>query len=265
MLIPENAEVLGMNSRFIRVVIVALTLALGIAAGRAQATWLTDYDVAVSQASKEGKLVLIDFTGSDWCGWCMKLKEEVFDTREFAAFAQANLVLLEIDFPRRKAQAEQLRAHNAVLQNKYRVEGFPTVILANPDGQPRARLGYEPGGPSAFISVLKKLPGYAWKDAPPVPGAPVVPAKKSPPQPDEPLWGGVAFPQKRYEELKLTGLSGPAARRLAIINNQTFGPGETARVKLKDREVKLLCKEIRDKSVIVQIEGAAETKELFLP
>jgi hypothetical protein len=69
---------------------------------------------------------------------------------------------------------------------------------------------------------------------------------------------------KRYDDLKLTGLSGTATRRFAIVNNRTFAPGETARVKLKDVEVKLLCKEIRERSVIVQLEGDTETRELFL-
>jgi thioredoxin-related protein len=249
-----------MNCRCILAVAGALWLAS--ITGRAELTWLTDYDTALQQAKSEGKLVLMDFTGSDWCGWCIKLKSEVFDTREFAAFANANLVMLEVDFPRGKAQTEQQRQHNAKLSDKYPVEGYPTIIIASSDGRPLAKAGYMPGGPKAFIGALRKIPGYSWKEGEAVPDAPP-PVEKGPAKPEEPLWGGITFPQKRYDELKLTGLSGAASRRLAIINNQTFAVGETARVKLKDGEIKVLCKEIRPKSVVVQVEGAAEPKELF--
>ena len=70
--------------------------------GRCELQWLTDTKTALEKARQENKAVLLDFTGSDWCGWCMKLKSEVFDQPEFAQFAQANLVLVEVDFPKRK-------------------------------------------------------------------------------------------------------------------------------------------------------------------
>ena len=256
-----------MNSRFIRAVVI--TFALSTQAGRAELNWLTDYNIAVAQAKSENKLVLMDFTGSDWCGWCIKLKSEVFDTPEFAAFASANLVMLEVDFPRRKTLSAEQRAANSKLQNRFRIEGFPTIIALNGEGHPVVELGYVPGGPGAFINELKKARGVTWK-APAASAAtaseppPSAPIAKKPAGPAEPLWGGAVFPPKRYDELKITGLSGPANRRLAIVNNQTFAPGETAKVKLKSGEVKVLCKEIRAKSVIVQVEGATEAQEIFL-
>jgi thioredoxin-related protein len=248
-----------MNSRSILAVAGALCLA--ISTGRAQLNWLTDYNSALKQARDEGKLVLINFTGSDWCGWCIKLKAEVFDRPEFAAFANANLVLLEIDFPRRKAQTEQQRINNSILQNKYRVEGYPTLVVAGDNGRPMHMLGYVPGGPRPFIAEVKKTPGVVWKAAGAVP--PPAGSQSPPPSPEQ-LWAGIAAAPKRYDDLKLTGLSGPATRRFAMINNQTFMTGETARVKLKDGEVGVLCKEIRAKSVLVQMDGATEAKELFL-
>jgi protein disulfide-isomerase len=233
-------------------------------AARAELTWHTDYDVAVKQAKDEGKLVFIDFTGSDWCGWCMKLKAEVFDKPEFAAFANANLVLLEVDFPKGKPQTDQQRANNAALATKYGISGYPTIFVVNTEGKPVARGGYVPGGPDAFIAALKKTPGVTWKDSEPVTSAPArSTAKTAPPNPDA-LWADIAATPKRYEDLKLTGLSGTSNRRLAIINNQTFAPGEVARVKLKDIEVKVLCKEIRARSVVVQLDNGADAKELFL-
>lgn len=247
-----------MVSQFIRAGLAVA--ALGISAARAELTWLTDYDAAVKQARDEGKVVLINFTGSDWCGWCIKLKGEVFDTADFASFASANLVLLEVDFPRRKPQSAAQRKANEALQEKFRVQGYPTLAVVNSGGRQLAELGYVEGGPAAFIGELKKTRGVSWKNAGNAPSS----AGNKPAAGEAPLFGGQTFPAKRYDELKLTGLSGTATRRFAIVNNQTFAPGESARVRLKDGEVKLLCKEIRARSAIVLIEGTTEPKELFL-
>jgi protein disulfide-isomerase len=253
-----------MNARFIRTTL--FTMVLGLATCRAELTWLTDYAAALKQAKDENKVMLIDFTGSDWCGWCIKLKSEVFDHPEFAAFAKENLVLLEVDFPRGKALSPAQRTANEKLGARFSVEGFPTVFIVSAQQRPLAKLGYEEGGPANYISTLKKIPNVSWKSYVYEPaGKNVATApKKAAPTPDEPLWGGVVFPPKRYDELKLTGLSGAGARRLAIVNNQTFATGEAARVKLQGGEVKVVCKEIRDKSVVVLVEGASEAKELFL-
>jgi len=252
-----------MNLRF--VLGIAGALWLTSVAGRAELNWLTDYNAAIKQAKDENKPVLIDFTGSDWCGWCIKLKAEVFDQPEFEAFAKANLVLLEVDFPKGKAISAAQRTANEKLAGRFSVEGFPTIFLVSPQQRPLAHLGYEAGGPGNFINTLKKVSAVSWKEyqVPPRTGGTTGPKPKAA-TPDEPLWGGVVFPPKRYDELKLTGLSGAAARRLAIVNNQTLAAGETARVKLQGGEVKVFCKEIRAKSVIVQVEGAREAKELFL-
>ncbi len=253
-----------MNSRFVRTTL--FTIGLGLATCRAELNWQTDYATALKQAQDEGKVMLINFTGSDWCGWCIKLRAEVFDQPEFAAFAKENLVLLEVDFPRRKALSASQRAANEKLSARFSVEGYPTIFIVSAQQRPLAQLGYEAGGPANYINTLKKIPNVSWKASAYEPGgrnAGTAP-KKTAPTPDEPLWGGVVFPPKRYDELKLTGLSGSGARRLAIVNNQTFAPGEAARVKLQGGEVKVVCKEIRAKSVIVMVEGASEAKELFL-
>jgi protein disulfide-isomerase len=234
-----------------------------VATCRAELIWLTDYDAALKQAKDEGKAVLMDFTGSDWCGWCIKLKGEVFDQPEFAAFAKDNLVLLDVDFPKRKAISASQRSANQKLAARYNVEAYPTVLVLNAQGHPLAQLGYESGGAANYISGLQRISSVSWKTSDAT-ARKVASVSTKAEIPDEPLWGGVAFPPKRYDELKLTGLSGAVARRLAIVNNQTFAPGETARVKLQGGEVKVLCKEIRAKSVVVQVEGASEAKELFL-
>jgi protein disulfide-isomerase len=230
-------------------------LLLSPAAGAA--AWLTDFAAAQAQAKAENKLVLINFTGSDWCGWCIRLKKEVFAKPEFDAYAAENLVLLEIDFPRKKPLSAAQRKANQKLAEQYNVEGYPTIIVLSPEGKVAGKLGYRPGGTRAFLGELQKLPG-----AKPAPAAAKTPPKKSEPPP---LFNGAATqPPPEYAELALKGISGPPNRRLALINNETLGAGETGKVRLGKTEVKVRCEEIREDSVIVTIDGATERRELFL-
>lgn len=119
--------------------------------------WLTDPKQAQEQAKADKKLVLVDFTGSDWCGWCIKLDREVFSKPEFQEYASKNLVLLEIDFPkgRQLSAAEQTR--NSELAQKYAIQGFPTIVVLDGEGKQVGELGYTPGGPAAFIAELNRL------------------------------------------------------------------------------------------------------------
>lgn len=130
---------------------------LSMQAGAAEAQWMTDLPKAQARAKAENKLVLMDFTGSDWCGWCIKLNKEVFSKPEFAEYAEKNLVLVEVDFPNQKKQSDELKAANEKLQEKYKVQGYPTIIVLNGDGKKVGELGYQPGGPKAFIAELEKL------------------------------------------------------------------------------------------------------------
>ncbi len=118
--------------------------------------WFTDLPKAQEQAKAEKKLVMLDFTGSDWCGWCIKLNKEVFSQPEFADYAKKNLVLVEVDFPRNKPQSEALKKANEELQEKYKIEGYPTIIVLDSTGKKLGELSYEPG-PKAFIRELEKL------------------------------------------------------------------------------------------------------------
>jgi len=126
-------------------------------AGAAELNWLTDLPKAQAKAKEEKKLVMLDFTGSDWCGWCIKLNKEVFSKPEFAEYAEKNLVLVEVDFPRTKKLSAELKKANAALQEKYKIQGYPTIIVLNSDGKKVGELGYEPGGPKPFIAGLEKL------------------------------------------------------------------------------------------------------------
>ena len=126
-------------------------------AGAAELTWTTDLPKAIEKAKAEKKLVLIDFTGSDWCGWCIKLKDEVFSKPEFAEYAQKNLVPVEIDFPRKKQQSAELKKANAELAKKYGIRGYPTIVVLDGEGKKVGQLGYMKGGPKAFIGEVEKL------------------------------------------------------------------------------------------------------------
>jgi protein disulfide-isomerase len=133
-------------------------LLMGWLAWQAEASelqWMTDLPAAQKKAKEEKKMVLMDFTGSDWCGWCIKLNKEVFSTKEFADYAKDNLVLVEIDFPRRRAQSPELKKANGALQAKYGADGYPTIVVLNSEGkQVWKQGGYMPGGPKAWIAKL---------------------------------------------------------------------------------------------------------------
>ncbi|MDD5350855.1 MAG: thioredoxin family protein [Chthoniobacteraceae bacterium] len=138
-----------------------LTLAVLLSVGAfvSAQEWLSDYPQALAQAKAQKKAVVIDFTGSDWCTWCMKLDREVFATAEFKNYAAQNLVLLRADFPKRHALPAAQEAHNEKLAARYHVNAFPTVIVLRSDGSKAGELGYQPGGPRPFLRSVEKLTG----------------------------------------------------------------------------------------------------------
>jgi thioredoxin-related protein len=137
--------------------ILGLTAALALfSATAAEITWLTDADKAQAQAKTEKKLVMLDFTGSDWCGWCIKLHKEVFSQPEFVEYASKNIVAVEVDFPsKKKLSAEQQKANDA-LSKKYAIRGYPTLIILDGDGKKVGEMGYVKGGAKAFIAEFEK-------------------------------------------------------------------------------------------------------------
>jgi protein disulfide-isomerase len=103
----------------------------------AAADWQTDYARALQTGKTQNKRVLLDFTGSDWCGPCIQLKKQVFSRPDFAAYAEKNLVLVEVDYPQRKKQPAELVKQNERLAKQYGIEekGYPTVVLLDPNGK----------------------------------------------------------------------------------------------------------------------------------
>ena len=146
--------------KFFRFALLGFALCLlGLAPARGELNWLTDFQKAQQQAKTDHKLLLINFTGSDWCPWCVRLHREVFSKPEFEQYANEHLVLVMADFPRAKPLSDEVRRQNTKLAERFRIEGFPTIVVLNGDGKELAELGYMPGGVNAFVGALKKLPG----------------------------------------------------------------------------------------------------------
>ena len=120
--------------------------------------WVSDFEKAKATAAKEGKDLLIDFTGSDWCGWCIKLRKEVFDLDEFKTAGPKSFVLVEVDFPQNKSKlSKETQEQNAKLQQQFDIHGFPSIILADAQGRPYAKTGYQEGGPEKYLPHLNEL------------------------------------------------------------------------------------------------------------
>jgi protein disulfide-isomerase len=143
-----------------RLFLVAAAVSLVFASlARAESDWLHDWNKAQEAAKANHKLLFLNFTGSDWCGWCIKLDKDIFSQPQFKNYAHDNLVLVELDFPRKKSQPTEEKKQNVQLAQQYEVLGFPTIVVLNSDGQKVWQFdGYFPDGPEAFIAQLQKLP-----------------------------------------------------------------------------------------------------------
>ncbi len=120
--------------------------------------WTSDFEAAKKQAAEQKKDLLIDFTGSDWCGWCIKLNDEVFKHDAFKSGVKDTFTLVELDFPKDKSKlSEEIQKQNKELSKKYAVRGFPTILLTDADGRPYAATGYQEGGPEKYVAHLNEL------------------------------------------------------------------------------------------------------------
>lgn len=145
--------------------IAILFLTFGVSTFNAQElTWHTDVSQASDLAIKNKKPLLLFFTGSDWCGWCIRLQKEVFKTPEFIKWANENVTLVELDFPRRKQLPAELVQQNKNLEQMFGIRGYPTVWLvtaALADGKVSfnrlGSTGYVAGGPEAWLTVADQI------------------------------------------------------------------------------------------------------------
>ena len=113
--------------------------------------WMPTYEKALYKSKKERKPLLIYFTGSDWCGWCIKLQKEVFNTAKFKNWSE-DIILLELDFPRRTAQSDTLKAQNAQLKNMFQVRGYPSVYFINPEEAAEGKINLNNLGKTGYIN-----------------------------------------------------------------------------------------------------------------
>ncbi len=148
-------------------ILITVLLVVGSLTVQAQElTWETNLKKASEVSMKTKKPLLLFFTGSDWCGWCIRLQNEVLKKPEFAAWAKENVVLVELDFPRRTPQIPEIQQQNMELQQIFQVQGYPTVWFALPstvDGKMNlAKLGstgYVAGGPSKWLETANQILG----------------------------------------------------------------------------------------------------------
>jgi thioredoxin-related protein len=145
-----------------KIILIALFF-LGTTISQAQELkWYTDVKEAITVSNKEKKPLLLFFTGSDWCGWCIRLQKEVLTTPEFSKWAKESVILVELDYPRRTAQSDALKSQNNELQQIFGIQGFPTVYFANAsvkEGKINftglGSTGYVAGGPAAWIATAE--------------------------------------------------------------------------------------------------------------
>ena len=130
-------------------------LSLSLTAGEG---WLTNIEKAKEVAKKEGKAVLVEFTGSDWCPPCKALKKNVFNSDEFKAYAKKHLVLVELDFPRDKSKVtKEQAAYNREQAKAFAVKGYPTVILMDAGGEELTKkVGFGRTSAEKYIAALSK-------------------------------------------------------------------------------------------------------------
>ena len=138
---------------------VALAVAAVFSAVAASAAlpdgWTDDFDAAKKQAAKEGKRLLVDFSGSDWCGWCKRLDKEVFSQKDFVSKAKKDFVLVLVDSPQDKSiLSEKAAKQNPGLVKKYNIHGFPSVLVMDAEGNTLYRTGYRQGGAKAYLKHL---------------------------------------------------------------------------------------------------------------
>ncbi|UFH35971.1 thioredoxin family protein [Flavobacterium acetivorans] len=146
-------------------IFITLLLLIGSFAVEAQElVWHTDVNKAIEISKKSKKPLLLFFTGSDWCGWCIRLQKEVLKTAEFEKWAKENVVLVELDYPRRTPQTPEIKKQNDELQKAFGIQGYPTIHFAkvtnkggkvNFDGL--GSTGYVAGGPVAWLAIANKI------------------------------------------------------------------------------------------------------------
>lgn len=230
--------------------------------------WNESLDEAIATAVRNDKLVMVLFTRSDWSPPCARFMVETFDTPYFRGFASEYLTFLRVDFPRAKPLSIKQQRANSALAAKFRVTAYPTLIFLSQEGRELHRCGDRTEELKPYMDSLVKALGIVPKPRKGVIQDPRITRPKGivPENPPPPLFGGAAAgAPPRYTNFVLKSISGTPDRRFALLNNQTLGAGETASVMFDGGNVKVRCVEIRERSMVVQVEGEGESREIQLP
>ncbi len=126
--------------------------------------WHDSFEAALQESEATGKPIIADFTGSDWCSWCVKLRNDVFETQVFNEWARDNVVLLELDYPKRAMQKPEIKRQNAELADQYNVNSYPTVLLLDSTGQVLGKMGYM-NNPTEWIQTADAHLGFVAETA----------------------------------------------------------------------------------------------------
>ncbi len=122
--------------------------------------WKTNFEEVKKEATEQNKRILLVFSGSDWCGPCIKLDKNIWQSKEFKIFSDKNYILYRADFPKKKVNQlpEELRNQNLALAEKYNQEGnYPLVLVLDAKGKVLGILGYLNLEASEYIEKLKSL------------------------------------------------------------------------------------------------------------
>jgi thioredoxin-related protein len=136
-----------------------LLIALMVGARADSLNWVTDFSAAKKKAKEENKPILALFTGSDWCPYCIKWEKEVFSKPEFQDYAKSNLVLLVVDFPEKKPLPKIQQKANDALQQKFKIEEYPTVVMLDSKGKQTGSFTYTEGGPKVVLDKIESARG----------------------------------------------------------------------------------------------------------
>ncbi len=120
--------------------------------------WTTDFAAAQKEAEKEQKAMIVLFTGSDWCPWCVRLADEILLKKEFASAVQKDFVPVYLDFPQDDSRiTPQERKANEALARKYGIRGYPTLLVMDAKGSVKGKTGYQRMTPADYLEHLRKL------------------------------------------------------------------------------------------------------------
>ena len=131
--------------------------------------WQQDFEAALRLSKESGKPVFAFFTGSDWCGWCIRLDREILSKQEMKKYLNDNFILFKADFPQNNPPSNEVMMKNRALMKKYGVRGYPTIIITDASGKALGKTGYMRGGPHAMKKALdkyvKKAPSKKYRKA----------------------------------------------------------------------------------------------------